>query len=175
MRPWFAPHQASYDREFIVWVLQHYLHSAWPRDPSDTSHDVNLDIQHQQTQKEANINWTLAKQTVLYRLSLCVAPDGFYDGAFTILYYVNGLDDGLQDAPYIRETTSDDGTLLKCIAQAARTTEFDIQRRVNRAINYVGWGNKPPQKARTPRGTYKEWCERKKRDNTEANKARWVN
>jgi len=140
------PNEFIYTRSQIEWVLQYWTLDHWPRQASGYI-DVPLDIQHQPSQAMPNRTWLEVKAEIDRRMGMCGN-----DGAMILLRCCYDM-----DWPELSRTFN----------LPATTVEANI----NRALNYISWGPKypnpgpnidPKKVCRTPRGTYREWCERRK-------------
>lgn len=145
MREHYEPHEIHYDRDSIIWILSHAQSDSWPRQTSNYT-DASPDIQKQRNQVMPNRGWIETVSEVKRRLKLCET-----DALLVILNLVYGIPCGEIEQ------------LLK---------ESDVERRINRALNYISWGH-DIKKCRTRRGTYREWCERARRRAEKAASKRW--
>lgn len=144
MRTHYNPHEIHYDRDSIIWILEHAQSDSWPRQESSYT-DASPDIQKQRNTVMPNRGWIETVSEVKRRLKLCGT-----DAPLVILNLVYNI------------PCNEISELLK---------EHDVERRIWRAINYISWGH-DITKARTKRGTYREWCERKQRDTSKARAAK---
>jgi hypothetical protein len=145
MRTHYNPHEIHYDRDSIIWILEHAQSDSWPR-PASNYTDTAPDIQKQRNTVMPNRGWIETVSEVKRRLKMCGT-----DAPLVILNLVYNIPCGEIES------------LLK---------EHDVERRIWRAINYISWGH-DITKARTKRGTYKEWCERSRKRAEKAANKRW--
>ena len=145
MREHYEPHEIHYDRDSIIWIIEHIQHDSWPR-PASNYTDPAPDIQRQPNQSMPNRAWIETVAEVKSRLKLCGT-----DAPLVILNLVYNI------------PCNEISELLK---------EHDVERRIWRAINYISWGH-DITKARTKRGTYREWCERSRKRAEKAANKRW--
>ncbi len=141
----YKPNEVHYDRPSIVWILEHSQCDSWPR-PSSNYTDPAPDIQKPVNTDMPNRSWIEVKAEVMRRLKLCGS-----DAPLVILHLS-------YDAP--------------CDEIAKLLKEKDVERRIWRALNYISWGH-DIKKCRTKRGTYKEWCDKRKIRAEKAANGRW--
>jgi hypothetical protein len=145
MRKHYEPHEIHYDRDSIIWILEHAQYDSWPRQESSYT-DAPPDIQKQRNMVMPNRGWIETVSEVKRRLKLCDT-----DASLVILNLVYNVPCGE----------------IECLLK-----EHDVERRIWRAINYISWGH-DITKARTKRGTYREWCERSRKRAEKAANKRW--
>ena len=147
LREHYNPHEIHYDRDSIIWILEHAQSDSWPRQESSYT-DASPDIQKQINTVMPNRAWIETVSEVKRRLKLCGT-----DAPLVILNLVYNI------------PCNEISELLK---------EHDVERRIWRAINYISWGHDITT-CRTKRGTYREWCERSRKRAEKAANKRWDN
>ena len=145
MRSYYSPQDIRYTRDDIIWILEHAQSDSWPRQESSYT-DASPDIQKQRNTVMPNRGWIETVSEVKRRLKLCDT-----DALLVILNLVYNIPCGE----------------IECLLK-----EHDVERRIWRAINYISWGH-DITKARTKRGTYREWCERSRKRAEKAANKRW--
>lgn len=148
MREHYNPHEIHYDRDSIIWIIEHIQYDSWPR-PASNYTDPAPDIQRQPNQSMPNRAWIETVAEVKRRLKLC-GPDGLI--TLSHLGYNNPL---------------------WLLALMFKLPETEIERRIKRAINYISWGHNI-KKCKRGRGSYREWCERAKARAVRAARVRWA-
>ena len=139
-KAYYRPNEVTFLRDTITWLLEHRVLQHWPKDPTDSSLDGMNEIQRTRRNMENDPAWKTVQLEVSMRLGLCGR-----DGALVILFYSYGAE-------------------IEDIAKASGIDQRQTSNRISNALNYISWGSGKKENARTPRGTYLEWCQRKKRE-----------
>jgi len=166
MKIHYAQNEAVFHRDFIEWLLERFNSTHWPDAPTESTDPrtalidraiegktppapgYDIEYQHQKSQVMPNRSWIEVKAEARRRLNLCGL-----DGWICLLRISDDVD---------YDWLSKIFGYLPC----------EIERRVYRALNYISWGNKRPEEARTPRLGYDAWCFERRMQTAEARRVK---